>query len=132
MREISNNTSIATGTSFPRSGSPDIRALVAFFSLKGFKTMPSILRALNAALNDMQLDSKDEAIANLARTYANKIDNNPTDAKILKDLGPELMKALAELQMTPKARAAISTAKEAVSNDSDDAAETLAELRGTW
>lgn len=95
--------------------------------------MGTLLDSLNAAFLTMELSDKDQPAMELARIYAKKIEQAQTklDDKTLKDLGPELMRLLAELLMTPKARASIkSLTKEGASDDTNSpAAATFARLR---
>lgn len=65
---------------------------------------PSLARALLAALKAVQLRPEDEAAVALAKRYARVID---ADEEQIGKLGRELLTVLAELGMTPRARAAV-------------------------
>ena len=83
--------------------------------------MAALTRTLNTALDNMELSDQDQPLAELARIYARKLEFNPTDETVLKSVGPELLKTLAELMMTPKARAAITQQVKEVASDDPEA-----------
>ncbi|GAA5119103.1 terminase small subunit [Haloechinothrix salitolerans] len=75
------------------------------------------------AIETLDLDTADAAVAELARTYAAAIDNDgPIDT-----LGPRLLQALDALGLTPKARARSAQAKGA--SDDQPTRDPLDELR---
>lgn len=65
--------------------------------------MADLLSALNAALTEIDSAGRDQATAELARTYAAAIDEGAAVEK----LGPLLLAVLESLLMTPRARAAL-------------------------
>lgn len=86
--------------------------------------------SLEDAFLDMELEQKDEILMDLARTYVERLEaalEHPADDKAIKEYGAELMKVLAELLMTPKARKAVANSiKEVVSDDAISFAERRA------
>jgi hypothetical protein len=79
--------------------------------------------AVHRAIAALPLTASDQAVAELARHQAAAIDDDP-DA--LKRIGPQLLETLAELGLTPKARASV-FGKGRGSNDGSRG--KLAELR---
>ena len=65
----------------------------------------SVLAALEVALHDVTLKDADSATVVLARKYAETIDADP--AAYLPKIGHHLADLLAELGMTPRARAGV-------------------------
>lgn len=93
----------------------------------------SVSESVRAALDATEVDPRDQAAADLALTYAERIDgkvrcqdcDGPVGADLTK-LGPALLAALESLLMSPRARAA---AKKAVTT-SEPAANPLDDLAG--
>lgn len=65
--------------------------------------MVSIRFAVDAAIDSAPLDARDVAAQQLAREYADAIDDDPDR---LSDMGPKLLATLAALGLTPTARGA--------------------------
>ena len=75
----------------------DHRADMGHDGVMGFRTR------LDIALAELNGDPKDDAVRALAEAYADAMDADPTTVD---PLGPKFLRALAELQLTPRARAA--------------------------
>lgn len=83
-------------------------------------------------LLDPDASSPDAAAAKLAQRYARVIDQ-ATDAKqasVLRSLGPELLRVLAELGATPAARAAMTKGKKQPGDDKPNRLQQLRNARG--
>lgn len=88
--------------------------------------------AVEETIADLGLGSSDAAAVKLARRYARVIDQ-ATDAKqasVLRWLGPELLKVLAELGATPAARAAMTKGKKQPGDDKPNRLQQLRNARG--
>jgi hypothetical protein len=81
-----------------------------------------LCEALEKSLGTMTFEDKDLAAVELARSYANQLENGADFSKV----GPRYLDCLESLGMTPKARAAL-TGKEGV--PSGPAVNPLDELR---
>lgn len=82
--------------------------------------MARLTTALNRALRSLAIEAEDGAVVELAKHYAAAIDADPS---ALKGLGPNLLDALAEMGMTPKARKAVVKGPAKPDGDSDKISE---------
>lgn len=64
----------------------------------------TMISRLNAALKDLQIQDRDAATVELAKTYAREIDSGNAD---LSKLGPSLLNCLEALGMSPRSRNAL-------------------------
>ena len=93
---------------------------------------PSIVRALAASLRASPPAAGDQAIAALAKRYAQTIEDaygEDGELDVLTDLGPKLLAVLDALGLTPKARAVKRAPGEGGGDDRPAAVRTLEELR---
>ncbi len=79
-----------------------------------------LAQALRASLAAIEHNPEDAATRSLALTYAAAIDAANLDVDTLTDLGPKLLTALAELGMTPRARAGVLRHMRDETDDADD------------
>jgi hypothetical protein len=88
--------------------------------------------AVEETIADLGLGSSDAAAVKLARRYARVIDqtSDAKQASVLRWLGPELLKVLAELGATPAARAAMTKGKKQPGDDKPNRLQQLRNARG--
>lgn len=80
--------------------------------------MTNLVSTLTSAFAVMDLGIIDQPTKELALEYAKRIDES-TDKRILRSLGPELLRVLVELKMTPKSRQEIDNNMKGAMSDAD-------------